>query len=454
LSNTQYRQLGRWRSRTTFVLALSASAVGLGNFWRFSYLAGENGGGPFVLTYIACLFLVAVPVLIAEVAIGTHGRGSPVAALKWASDRSLVSRGWKLVGALACVTALLILSYYAVVAGWAMAYALKMQSGVFAAASAIMVGQHFEDFLALPRELIYWQSVFLATTAGVLCLGISRGLGVLAWIVVPAVLVLLAVLVDFSFRYGDLEAAQSFLFSTKLIDFSSESVLVAMGHAFYTLSVGVGIGITYGAYAPDRIPVGRSVVAVAVFDTLVSLAAGLAIFPIVFANNLEPSMGPGLMFVSLPYAFGNMAEGEVFGFLFFLLIGVVSLGSAVALLEPITGYIMQRTGWYRVPVVLGLAVVVWVLGLGTIFSFNLWQDWIWFANWNFFQLLDAITADFLLPLVSLLIAVFVGWRMRPEILRQELGRESALFFSLWLFLLRYIAPPAIILMFIMALLAA
>ena len=454
MSNTQYRQLGRWRSRTTFVLALSASAVGLGNFWRFSYLAGENGGGPFVLTYIACLFLVAVPVLIAEVVIGTHGRGSPVAALKWASDRSLVSRGWKLVGALACVTGLLILSYYAVVAGWAIAYALKMQSGVFAAASAIMVGQHFEDFLALPRELIYWQSVFLAMTAGVLCLGISRGLGALAWIVVPAGLVLLAVLGDFSLRYGDLDAAQDFLFSTKLMDFSSESVLVAMGHAFYTLSVGVGIGITYGAYAPDRIPVGRSVVAVAVFDTLVSLAAGLAIFPIVFANNLEPSMGPGLMFVSLPYAFGNMAEGEVFGFLFFLLIGVVSLGSAVALLEPITGYIMQRTGFYRVPVVLGLSAVVWVLGLGTIFSFNFWQDWIWFADWNFFQLVDAITADFLLPLVSLLIAVFVGWRMRREILREELGRESALFFSLWLFLLRYIAPPAIILMFIMALLAA
>ena len=453
MSNTQYGQLGRWRSRTTFVLALSASAVGLGNFWRFSYLVGENGGGPFVITYIACLFLVAVPVLIAEVVIGTHGRGSPVAALKWASDRSLVSRGWKLVGALACVTGLLILSYYAVVAGWAIAYALKMQSGVFASASAVMVGQHFENFLALPRELVYWQSLFLLTTAGTLCLGISRGLGVLAWIVVPAVLVLLAVLVDFSLRYGDLDAAHDFLFSTKLMDFSSESVLVALGHAFYTLSVGVGIGITYGAYAPDRIPVGRSVVAVAVFDTLVSLAAGLAIFPIVFANNLEPSMGPGLMFVSLPYAFGNMAEGEVFGFLFFLLIGVVALGSAVALLEPITGYVMQRTGLYRVPVVLGLSGVVWVLGLGTIFSFNVCQDWVWFANWNFFQLLDVITADFLLPLVSLLIAVFVGWRMRREILREELNRESALFFSLWLFLLRYIAPAAIILMFVMALMA-
>jgi len=156
------------------------------------------------------------------------------------------------------------------------------------------------------------------------------------------------------------------------------------------------------------------------------------------------------MFVSLPYAFGNMVEGEVFGFLFFLLVVVAALGSAVALMEPITGYIMQRTGLHRAPVVIILTAVIWVLGLGTALSFNVWQDWTWFGNWNFFQLLDAITADFLLPLVSLAIAVFVGWRMRPEILRVALSRESGLFFSLWLFLLRYVAPPAICLILVMA----
>ncbi len=453
MSPAPYGQLGGWRSRTTFVLALSASAVGLGNLWRFSYLTGEHGGGPFVLTYILCLFLVAVPVLIAEVVIGSHGRGSPVAAIQRASDQSLVSRGWKIVGLLACLTGLLILSYYTVVAGWALAYAQKMQSGVFAAASAVIVGQHFQDFLDAPREMVYWQSLFLLVTATVLCLGVRRGLGLVVWIIVPALLVLLGVLVDFSLRYGDLPATQDFLFSIKLMDFTPQSVLVALGHAFYTLGVGVGVGISYGAYAPERIPVGRSVVAVAVFDTLISLAAGLAIFPIVFANNIEPSMGPGLMFVSLPYAFGNIMQGEVFGFLFFLLVVVAALGSAVAMMEPIVGYIMQRTGLYRIPAVIGLTAVVWVLGLGTILSFNIWQNRIWFGNWNFFQLLDAITADFLLPLVSLLLALFVGWRMRPEILRVELSRESGLFFSLWLFLLRYVAPPAIGLILLRAMLS-
>lgn len=430
---------------------MSASAIGLGNLWRFSYLAGENGGGPFVLTYVLCLFLIAVPVLIAEVVLGSHGRGSPGHAMKKAADRSLVSRGWRVVGLLACVTGLLILSYYIVIAGWAMAYAEKMQSGEFAAASAVAVGQHFENFLDDPREMVYWQTAFLAMVAAVLCFGVRRGLGLVVWIVVPAVFVLLGVLVDYSLRYGDLDAAQQFLFSVQMLDFNNKSVLVALGQAFYTLSVGVGIGISYGAYAPERLPVGRSVVAVAVFDTLISITAGLAIFPIVFANNMEPSMGPGLMFVSLPYAFGNMAEGEVFGFLFFVLVAIAALGSAVALLEPLTGYIIQRTGFYRVVVVLGLTLIVWVLGLGSAFSFNVWEEWLWFGNWNFFQLLDVMTAELLLPLVSLLLAIFVGWRMRREILRVELYRESAIFFSVWLFLLRYIAPLAIVLILVSAL---
>ena len=443
MSINPYGQLAQWRSRTTFVLALSASAIGLGNLWRFSYLAGENGGGPFVVSYIVCLFLIAVPVLIAEVVIGTQGRASPVAAIERAADRSLRSRGWKLVGILACVTGLLILSYYVVVAGWALAYAQKMQSGEFSAASAVLVGQHYRDFLSAPREMVYWQSAFLFTAAGLLCFGVRRGVGLAAWIIVPALLVLLSVLVDFSLRHGDMAAAQDFLFSIQWADFTPQSMLVALGHAFYTLGIGVAVGISYGAYAPERVPVGRSVVAVAVFDILISLAAGLAIFPIVFANNVEPSMGPGLMFVSLPYAFGNIMQGEVFGFLFFLMVVVVALGSTIAMMEPIGTYVMRRTGLHRVPAVLAVTAVIWGLALGTVLSFNVAQEQLWFGKWNFFQLLDAITADFLLPLVSLLIAVFVGWRMRREFLRVELARETELFFSLWLILLRYVVPPAI-----------
>jgi len=434
---------GGWKSRTTFVLALSSSAVGLGNIWRFSYLTGEHGGAPFVISYLLCLFLIAVPILIAEVVIGTHGRGSPTVAIRWATDRSLLSRNWMVIGVLACFTGLLILSYYTVVAGWGLAYAGFMASGVFAAASALTVGEHFGDFLASPRTLMYWQSLFLLMTVVAVSMGVRRGLGLLVWIALPTIMVLLGVLVVFAVENGDIKAAQEFLFSVKLMDFSARSVLVALGHAFFTLSVGVGAGITYGAYAPDRIPVGRSVVAVAVFDTLISIAAGLAIFPIVFANNIEPSMGPGLMFVSIPYAFGNIMQGELFGTLFFALVVVAALGSAVALMEPIIRVLMQHLRRPRFFCVLVVAAFVWLLGFACILSFNIWQDEHWFGTWNFFEVLDVLTADLLLPLVSLLTAVFVGWFMRVEIVRMELYREARLFFWLWRFLLRYVAPSAI-----------
>jgi hypothetical protein len=292
-------ELGGWRSRTTFVLALSASAVGLGNLWRFSYLVGENGGGLFVLAYLFCLFFVAMPVMVAEVIIGSHGRGSPVEALRWAADRSLLSRGWMLLGVLACVTGLLILSYYVVVAGWALAYAWYSHAGWFAAASAPVVAEHFRLLLDDVLLMIYWQTLFLLPAVGVVALGIRRGLGLLVWLTVPCLFALLAALVQFGFDAGDIPATQEFLFSIKPIDFSWNSMLAALGQALFTLGVGVGTGISYGAYAPSRLPIGRSVMAVGVFDTAIALMAGLAIFPIVFANNMEPSMGPGLMFVTV-----------------------------------------------------------------------------------------------------------------------------------------------------------
>ena len=185
---TRHSALGGWQTRTTFVLALSASAVGLGNLWRFSYLAGEHGGAPFVITYVLCLFLIAVPVMVAEVVVGSHGRASPVRAIRWASDRSLRSRKWMLWGWLACITGLLILSYYTVVAGWGMAYARYMQSGLFSAASAAVVGEHFARFLTEPVQQVYWQSLFLLLASVIVSLGARRGLGLLVWLAVPALL--------------------------------------------------------------------------------------------------------------------------------------------------------------------------------------------------------------------------------------------------------------------------
>ena len=432
---------------------MSASAVGLGNLWRFSYLTGEYGGAPFVVTYVLCLFLIAVPVMVAEVVIGSHGRASPVAAIRWTSDRSLLSRKWMLLGVLACVTGLLILSYYIVVAGWGMAYARYMQAGVFSAASAAVVGQQFDGLLADPQQQVYWQSLFLLLTVVIVSLGVRRGLGIMVWLAVPTLVAMLAVLIKFGFDNGDIGAARDFLFSVKLMDFSPEGALVALGHAFYTLGVGVGTGICYGAYAPERIPIGRSVMAVAVFDTMIALLTGLAIFPIVFANNMAPAMGPGLMFVSLPYAFGNLMQGEVFGTVFFLLVVLAALGSAVAIMEPIVTTLMQQLRIRRFTAVLLVGTVVWLLSLAVANSMASSDGVGWMADGRLFAFLDHITADLLLPLVALFTTLLVGWNMRPEILRLELYRESGFFFSLWRFLLRYIAPPAIVLIMLAVLVA-
>jgi NSS family neurotransmitter:Na+ symporter len=441
---------GAWGSRTTFVLALTTAAVGLGNIWRFSYLVGEHGGGPFLLVYLLSLLLVAVPVLVAEIVLGSHGRGDLVSSLLHACRRSERNRGWAVIGWLSCLSAVLILGYYSVVAGWSLAYINKVDSGVFSDGSAAMVGQHFKDFLAEPQSLVYWQSIFIALVFAVSGLGIHRGLGVLFWFVVPTLLVVLGVLIDYGMQFGNMARAGEFLFSSISYDFTAESVLIAMGHAFFTLGVGVGVGIAFGAYTPDKIPIGRTVLAVAVLDTVISIAAGLAIFPIVFANNLEPSMGPGLLFVSLPYAFGNMPQGEFFGALFFVLVVVVALGSAVALAEPPIQYLAARLHLRRPLAVLFLGLVVWTLALCCALSFNLWSEVYWYREMTFFQLLDWLTSVFLLPLTALLTALFVGYGLRREVLRVELYRESGHFFSLWRSCLRYIAPPAIVVIMLAA----
>jgi NSS family neurotransmitter:Na+ symporter len=441
---------GVWASRTTFVLALGTSAVGLGNLWRFPYLLGENGSALFLMVYLATLFLVAVPILIAEVVIGSHGRANPMSALLHASKNSGTFAAWSVIGWIMGIACLLILAYYSVVAGWSLAYVQKMDSGVFGDASAAMVGQHFIDFLSDPEPLVYWQSVFIIITFTVSGLGIHRGLGVLFWFAIPVLLVLLGVLIIFSLQYGDLKKTGEFLFSSVSFDFTAQSILIAMGHAFFTLSVGVGVGIAFGAYAPDKLPIGRTVLAVAVLDSFIAIAAGLAIFPIVFAANLEPSMGPGLMFVSLPYAFGNMPDGETYGLLFFVMVATVAVGSAVALAETPMAYLVERMRLRRPIAALLLGGAVWFLALGCALSFNLWDDVYFYGSLTLFQLLDRVTVNILMPLAALLTTLYVGYALRREVLRVELYRETNNFFFLWRACLRYIAPPAILVIMLAA----
>ncbi len=335
------------------------------------------------------------------------------------------------------------LAYLAVIAGWILAYAFYLFSGVFSAASAAQVGAEFQLFLSEPVRPGAWQAGFLLLVGVPLSLGVRRGLGPLVWLVIPVFLSLLLFLGWIGFQQGDAVRTGEFLFSVKRVDFTPQSVLLAIAHAFFTLGVGVGVGITFGAYAPRRLPVGRSVLAVAVFDTLVALLAGLAIYPLVFASNMAPASGPALLFIGLPYAFGNMPLGDVLGALFFLMASLATLGTGAALMEPSVGAVCQWLNVRRPFAVLVVLFVVWGLGLAIIRALVTGGGASWYGDRNLLEFFDWMTAALLLPLVSLLTALFAGWRLRPEILRDYFGREADLSFAGWRLLVRYVAPTVI-----------
>ena len=441
--------LGEWRSRMTFVLSLASATVGMGSVWRFSYLSGEYGGGPFVVAYVCFLLLLGVPLLIAELVLGRQGMGSIVDSVSRAAERSRSSRAWVLLPWLACIAGVLLLSLYAVVAGWSLVYATAMYDGSFSAASMFNAGQYFEALVNDSDRMVLAQTAFLLCAVVVVTAGVRRGIGLLSWLLVPTLLAGLVLLVQYSLANGNASAAGKFLFSIQWLDFNREALLMALGQAFLTLGIGVGTGISYGSYAPVRVPIGRSVLAVALFDTLVAIAMGLAIFPLVFASHLLPSMGPGLMFVSMPYAFGNMVNGEAFGALFFSLVALVALGSAIAILEPVTGAIKQRFGLRRGTSALVVGAAVWALAYGSAVTLAPSSHG---AAPDLLRWIDRLAGGVLLPLVALGTALLVGWRLGRPLLRAQLYRESPLFFSLWYFLLRYIAPLGIALVMAAALL--
>ena len=424
-----------WRSRTTFVLALSIATIGLGNLWRFSWLMGEHGGAPFVLSYVFCLLVVGVPLLGAEIVLGTHGRGSPLTSTHWAIMAAGRSSFWMLIPILTCLAAILLLVVCVVVGGWALHYAFHQQLGTFAAMPASDVSGFLGAQLDSPSSLIGAQAILALLAAVIGAVGVRRGLGLYAWVSVPLLLWLLGVLVDYALEFGDLDAAGRFLFARQPLDFNGGSFLAALGHALFTLSIGVAVGMSFGAYAPRKLPVLRSVIAVALFDLVVAVAAGLALYPLLAEANVVPAREFALLFLAVPFAYGALPFGDFYGALFFLMVALVLLGSAASLLEPVLGVLEQQFRLRRRAAAPLVMVMVWsascfaTLGLGgeggLLRGMNLW------------------TAQLLMPLAMLLLALFVAWRLPRTLLRRELGREPDALFSLWYFLLRFVAPPVI-----------
>ncbi len=443
---------GQWSSRFTFILAATGSAVGLGNIWKFPYITGENGGGAFVLVYLACIAIIGIPVMMSEILIGRRGRQSPINTMRTLAEEERISRFWGLLGWGGVLAGFLILSYYSVIAGWAMAYVFRAAGGVFTGATAEVVGDMFGGLLADPEKQLAWHTLFMVMTTVVVARGVKSGLEMAVRMLMPALFVLLVVLIGYSMNSGYFMEGVRFLFSPDFSKVTAAGVLTAMGHAFFTLSLGMGAIMVYGSYLPKDVSIAKTTVAIALLDTLVALMAGLAIFPLVFANGLETAAGPGLIFQTLPIAFGAMPGGAFFGALFFLLLVFAAWTSAISLIEPAAAYLVENRNMSRLKAGTAIGLVVWLLGIVTIMSFNDWAFEFKFAgetkSSGVFDMLDILTSNIMLPLGGLAMAIFAGWMMKKSSCLDELAMGDTVMFQLWYVLVRYLTPVAVIIVFL------
>jgi NSS family neurotransmitter:Na+ symporter len=433
---------GLWRSRWLFILAATGSAVGLGNIWKFPYITGENGGGAFVLVYLACICVIGIPVMIAEVTLGRLGRQSPINTMHALVKDQGAAKFWGGVGWMGAVSGFLILSFYSVIAGWSLAYIFRMAGGAFDGATSESVATIFSGLLSNPEALLGWHTIFMVLTIGIVARGVNKGLERSISILMPMLFLILVVLLGYSMSTEGFSAGFNFLFSFDFSKITAESIVVALGHAFFTLSLGMGAIMAYGAYMPKNSSIGKTVLTVAFLDTLIALVAGLVIFPIVFSNGLEAGAGPGLLFQTLPLAFSQMPAGTIFGTLFFILVAFAALSSAISLGEPVVAWAVESKGMSRVAAATWIGIIIWILGVGTILSFNLWADVKFFGR-TIFENLDFLTANIMLPLGGLLIAVFVGWVMHKQDVADEVKMETTFMYNVWRFLVKFIAPVAV-----------
>ena len=433
---------GHWSSRMAFILAVTGSAVGLGNIWKFPYIAGQNGGGAFVLVYLICVVVIGMPVMMSEILIGRRGRRNPVATMELLGKEEGGSHRWKWVGGMGVVAGILILSYYSVVAGWTLAYVVKSATGVFAGATPAAVGAEFDGFVGDWRQVGLTHTIFMALAVFVVARGVERGLEQAVRFMVPALLILMLVLLAYSINSGYFGQGVAFMFTPDWAKLTWGSVLAALGQAFFTLSIGMGAVMAYGAYLPEETSITGASAAVVTADTGIAILAGLAIFPLVFANGLTPAVGPGLVFNTLPLAFGQMQGGVFFATIFFVLLAFAAWTSAIGLMEPAVAWIVEHFNRTRAQATVMVGLLIWAIGFGSVLSFNLLAD-VKFLAGTIYDNVDYLTSNIMLPLGGMLIAVFAGWVMCRNSTSDELGNSGPLF-KVWRTLARYVAPLGIL----------
>jgi NSS family neurotransmitter:Na+ symporter len=440
----------QWSSRWGFLLAAVGFAVGMGNIWRFPYQLGENGGAAFLIIYLACAFGIGLPLLITEISIGRRGRASASQSMVNVAAECGRSSGWGWVGTLGICCAFVILSYYTVLSGWTLDYFVKAATGVFAGADADATGAMFSELLGSPAKLIFWNTLVHILIILIIRQGVQAGIERAVKILMPALFGAILVMVFYGMFAGDMASTLRFLLEPDFSKITFGIVMKAIGQAFFSIGIGMGSLIVFGSYMPKDFSIPRSATYVILMDTGVAVLAGFAIFPLVFQYGLNPGAGAGLVFQTLPLAFGQMPGGQVFGAIFFVLLISAALSSCIGLAEGVVNWVDEHLNIPRKRGVLWVAGAAWVLGIASILGFNVWKDVRLlefipsYKGLDIFDTLDTLAANNLLLIGGAFLAIFFGWLVPKALKLEEINVKDGLFFGFWRFMIRFIIPPILI----------
>jgi NSS family neurotransmitter:Na+ symporter len=439
-----------------FILAAAGSAIGLGNIWRFPYMTGQYGGGAFVLLYLAFVVIVVYPILIAEIIIGRETRRNPVGAFRRLSKKNPF---WSIVGLMGVTSGFVILSYYSVVAGWTLDYFVKYVINFFVDKSTTeQIQGVFGGMVSDAGEQVTWHTVFMAACVGIVIFGVKEGLERWVELLMPALFICLLILLFYGLFKGDASGALKFLFypewkklvTNELGQYTPRPMLESMGQAFFSLSIGMGAMITYGSYLGDNVKVSGAAATVAILDTLIAIIAGIAIYTILFAYNLEPAQGPGLVFKVLPLAFATMPGGRFVAIVFFVLLAFAALTSAISLLEVVVAFLIDQLKWKRRLATLLAGGVIYGLGIFSAFSYNVLKNINIFHDKDgkgmpILDSMDLLANNYMLPIGGFFIALFIGWFIKREIKKRQMleGQGGEFFYRVWNIVVKFIAPVAV-----------
>lgn len=440
------KQRGFWGSRLGFILAASGSAVGLGNIWKFPYITGENGGGAFVLIYLFCILIVGLPIMLCEFTIGRRTNLNPVGAFQSLKPGT----PWVAVGYMGVLAGFLILSFYGVVGGWTLAYVVKSLTHVVDHfATSEEAGAFFGQFIANTGEVMIYHTLFMLLCMAIVYKGVHGGIERACDILMPTLVIMLVLLMIRALTLPGAAEGVRFYLYPDFSKISGQTVLLAMGQAFFSLSLGMGCLITYGSYLSAKENLTSCTFYVVLFDTFIALLVGMVIFPAVFAMGLEPESGPSLVFNVLPAVFSNMPFGSVVSVVFFVLLTIAAITSAISLLESVVAYFIDQRGWPRNKAVIVTGLAIYLFGIPSGLSFGVMKD-VTVFDLTFFDMVDNLASNYLLPLGGMLTAIFVGWVWGTKEAHREIERHETEFHwaSYWEFILKYISPIAVALVFI------